>query len=345
MERIPDICGDGFDPVEPGRPELEGLGKCGQLCHDMASIRSVRRLIYVYDGRGGSTRPFQSIHSWYQTLRPPKRVGDCFSPLLVAAYLCTRLVTSRRLQTRTKGFTAFAEPTWNQSSPQLSQQVGPGNFAILAGIAKMRCCFWQKFKEFQSLRCSDTKVGHIGHSMHWWCLWLWGHQSFSPHCPKRWCKMLGHRSSWFQCKDCNPWSRFSMSVTISLMHKTTTHATDNFDIWSLVQQISRWKNKCFGANRPRQNKKRHVVGISTLHIFIAAAHAAPRLLPQSPQERCGQRRAGPHQAGRDGDQRDQWERRCQGPGCIWWFSGRGDLKHVWLETRTGLLQKVIGRCR
>lgn len=92
MERIPDICGDGFDPVEPERPELEGLGKCGQLCHDMASIRSVRRLIYVYDGRGGSTRPFQSLHSWYQTLRLPKRVGDCFSPLLVAAYLCTRLV-------------------------------------------------------------------------------------------------------------------------------------------------------------------------------------------------------------------------------------------------------------
>ena len=261
MERIPDICGDGFDPVEPGRPELEGLGKCGQLCHDMASIRSVRRLIYVYDGRGGSTRPFQSIHSWYQTLRHPKRVGDCFSPLLVAAYLCTRLVTSRRLQTRTKGFTAFAEPTWNQSSPQLSQQVGLGNFAILAGIAKMRCCFWQKFKEFQSLRCSDTKVGHIGHSMHWWCLWLWGHQSFSPHCSKRWCKVLGHRSSWFQCKDCNPWSRFSMSVTISLMHKQLPMQLTISIFGALFNKFQDEKNKCFGANQPRQNKKRHVVGI------------------------------------------------------------------------------------
>ena len=127
-----------------------------------------------------STRPFQSIHSWYQTLRHPKRVGDCFSPLLVAAYLCTRLVTSRRLQTRTKGFTAFAEPTWNQSSPQLSQQVGLGNFAILAGDSKDAMLFLAKIQRISIIAllryksraisailcigdacgCGGTKVSH-----------------------------------------------------------------------------------------------------------------------------------------------------------------------------------------
>ena len=41
MGRIPDICGDGSDPLESERPEAEGLGKfqaIGQLHHDIASI-------------------------------------------------------------------------------------------------------------------------------------------------------------------------------------------------------------------------------------------------------------------------------------------------------------------